>query len=217
MLVLFDVDGTLALTGSLDAEIYAQAFQAVFGVRLPTADWSEYRCPTDRGIAEEAARRLRLDPGVIPRFKRRFVADLRREVGRRGARPVAGAAGILDRLGKAGLAVALATGAWERSARVKLAAAGIGLGRRVLVGSDFHPSREEIIREARRRSRASEPAVYVGDGPWDVQAARAAGLPLVGVDPGRTGALRRAGVLQVVEDYRDFEGFLSALRAATVP
>ncbi len=217
MLVLFDVDGTLTATTVVDAEVYAREFNVVFGVALPTTDWGEYRSPTDRGIAEEAVRRLRLDPGCIPEFERRFVAELSRELGRRGAQPVAGAAGILDRLEMAGHAAALATGAWEQSARVKLSAAGIRLGQRVLVGSDFHPSREEIVREAWRRSGAMRPAVYVGDGPWDVRAARALGLPFVGVDSGGTGMLRGACVQQVVPDYQDLAAFISALQEATVP
>jgi len=214
MLVLFDVDGTLTATTAVDAEVYAQMFHMVFGVALPTMDWGEYRLPTDRGIAEEAVRRLRLDPGGIPEFERRFVAQMSCELGRRGAQPVAGAVGILDRLEMAGHAAALATGAWEQSARVKLSAAGIKLGQRVLIGSDFHPSREEIVREAWRRSGPMRPAVYVGDGLWDLRAARALGLPFVGVDSEGTGTLRGACVPHVVPDYQDHAAFISALHEA---
>jgi len=217
MLVLFDVDGTLTATTAVDAEVYAQVFHGVFGVALPTTDWGEYRFPTDRGIAEEAVRRLRLEPGLIPEFERRFVAELSRELGRRGAHPVAGAGDILDRLDMAGHAVALATGAWEQSARAKLAAAGIRIGQRVLVGSDFHPSREEIVREAWRRSGTIQSAVYVGDGLWDVRAARALVLPFVGVDSGGAGTLRGACVQHVVPNYLDHAAFIAALHEATVP
>ena len=217
MLVLFDVDGTLTATTSVDAEVYARVFDEVFGVALPTTDWGEYRCPTDRGIAEEAVRRLRLEPGGIPEFERRFISELGRELERRGARPVAGAASVLDLLEASNHAVALATGAWERSARLKLAAAGVRLGQRVLVGSDHHPCREDIIREARHRAGAARPAVYVGDAPWDARAARALDLPFVGIDPAGTGALRAAHVRQVVPDYQDREAFIAALHEATVP
>jgi phosphoglycolate phosphatase-like HAD superfamily hydrolase len=217
MLVVFDVDGTLTATGAVDAEVYAQAFGAVFGVVLPTTDWAEYSSPSDRGIAEEAVRRLRLDPRRIPEFEERFVAELRRALEHRGAEPVPGAVGVLDQLATAGHAVALATGAWQESARAKLAAAGIEIGNRVLVGSDFHTAREEIVQEATRRSRATERTVYVGDGLWDVRAARALRMPFIGVDSESTGALRRAGVRHVIGDYRDFAVFLSALCDATVP
>lgn len=60
---------------------------------------------------------------------------------------------------------------------------GVEIGNRVLVGSDFHPAREEVIREAKRRSGATEATVYVGDGLWDVRAARALGMPFVASIP----------------------------------
>ncbi len=217
MLVVFDVDGTLTATGTVDAEVYARSFQTVFGAELPSTNWADYVCPTDRGIAEEAARRLQLDSRRIQEFEGRFIAELYRELRVRGARPVPGATSVLDRLNDTGHVVALATGAWEQSARAKLAAARIEIGRRVLVGSDFHASRDEIVREALRRSGATGRAVYVGDGLWDLYAARAIGLPFVGVDPDRTGALQRAGVQHVVDDYQEFASFLQAASDAVVP
>ncbi len=217
MLVLFDVDGTLTATGAVDGEVYANCFEAVFGTALPTTNWAEYACPTDQGIADEAVRRLQLDPSRMTDFKQRFVADLRRELAVRGARPVPGATDILGRLATAGHAVALATGAWEQSARAKLAAAGVEIGERVLVGSDFDASREEILREARRRSGTTGCAVYVGDGLWDARAAEALDLPFVAVDHEGAGVLRLAGVRHVVRDYEDFGAFLRALRDAAAP
>jgi phosphoglycolate phosphatase-like HAD superfamily hydrolase len=218
MLVLFDVDGTLTATSAVDAEVYAQSFQAVFGVALPTTDWAAYACgATDRGIADEAVRQLKLDSRRTPEFERHFLGELSRELRRRGVRPVPGATSILKRLTGSGHAVAFATGAWEESAREKLAAASIDIGRHVLVGSAFAASREEIVREARRRSGATQRAVYVGDGLWDVDAARALHLPFVGVDPEQSGALRRAGIRHVVEDYQDFAAFLREASDAGIP
>jgi phosphoglycolate phosphatase-like HAD superfamily hydrolase len=217
MLVVFDVDGTLTATDDLDAEVYARSFEAVFGTPLPATSWSRYEFPTDRGVACEAVRLLELDASRIPELEERFVADLRSELRRRGARSIPGATGVLDRLTAAGHGAALATGAWERSARMKLAAAGLELHGRALVGSDFDPDRTQVIREAIRRSGEAARAVYVGDGLWDVRAARALGLPFVGVDHAKTGALREAGVRQVIGDYEDFEAFLRALGDAAVP
>src|SRR5918996_1172095 len=208
MLVLLDVDGTLTATKGVDGEVYARSFHTVFGVALPTTDWAAYACgATDRGIADEALRQLGLDSRRVAEFERHFLGELRRELRRRGAQPVPGARTILERLTMAGHTIALATGGWEESARAKVAAAAIDVGPYVLVGSGFAASREEILREARRRSGASERAVYVGDGRWDVQAARALHLPFIGVDAERTGVLRRAGIRHIVEDYLDLAGF----------
>ena len=71
--------------------------------------------------------------------------------------------------------------------------------------------------EATRRSRAAGRTVYVGDGPWDVRAARALGMPFIGVDAQSTGVLRHAGVRHVIGGYRDFAVFQSALCDAIVP
>jgi phosphoglycolate phosphatase-like HAD superfamily hydrolase len=93
----------------------------------------------------------------------------------------------------------------------------VDVAARVLVGSDHHPAREEIIREAWRRTGAAARAVYVGDGLWDLHAARALGIPFVGVDPERTGVLVAAGVRSVVAGYADPDAFLRTLREAAVP
>lgn len=214
MLVVFDVDGTLTETDALDAEVFAGCFEAVFGVPLPTTRWSDYASPTDAGIAGEAVRRLGLDGRRIPELDDRFVTELERRLRSSGARPIPGARGVFDGLAAAGHVAALATGALERSARLKLAAAGIAIGDRVLVGSDFHPERASILREAIRRTGWTGRAVYVGDAGWDVRAARELALPFVGVDPGGNQALRRAGVRHVVAGYAEVPAFLAALEGA---
>lgn len=217
MLALFDVDGTITETTEVDAELYARAFREVFGVALPSTDWAEYSHATDQGIAEEAVERAGLDPGRIPELRRRFVLDLRAVLSRRRALEVPGGAALLARLAAEGHAVAFATGAWEESARAKLSSAGIEVGGRVLVGSDLHVAREDIIREVLRQAPRADRAVYLGDGSWDVKAARALGMPFVGVDRRGSGALSSAGARVVLADYRDVEAALAALARASVP
>lgn len=217
MLVIFDVDGTLTATTAVDAEAYARTFRAVFGVPLPTTDWATYEHATDHGIADECVRRLGLDPARVPELEREFVSELRRVLSESGARAIPGAAAVLGWLNEAAHAIAIATGAWEEAARAKLAAAGIAVGDCVLVGSDANTAREEIVREAVRRSATAVRTVYVGDGAWDVQAARRLRLPFVGIDPSGAGALHREGVREVVRDYRDLGGFMRALEQAVVP
>ncbi|HTP28316.1 MAG TPA: HAD family hydrolase [Anaeromyxobacteraceae bacterium] len=218
MLVLFDVDGTLIQSTAIDADVYARTFAAVFGTELPSTEWGTYLCATDRGVAEEAVRTLGLDPALIPEFQQRFVAGLVLEAGTRGVEPVRGARDVPHRLGEAGHTVALATGAWERAARVKLRAARIPVEGHLLVGSDAHVAREEIIREALQRAGpAARRAVYVGDGVWDLRAARALRLPFVGVEPEGCGILRGAGAASVVRDFQRFPEFLRILEQAAPP
>jgi hypothetical protein len=88
-------------------------------------------------------------------------------------------AGICHRLfdlAQEGWSIALVTGAWGASARIKLATAGIPAGHIPLACSDDAQSRLELLRLAMARAGATssqgfEHVVSVGDGLWDLQAA----------------------------------------------
>ncbi len=53
-------------------------------------------------------------------------------------------------------------------------------------------------------------AAYFGDGPWDVRATAALGIPMVGIGR-RCRQLRDLGVRFAFRDYTDPDGILSAL------
>jgi len=217
MLVVFDIDGTLVRTCELDGALYARAFAETIGQPLPSLDWATYRRVTDRGIAEEALERLgrRGTSAILDALRRCFLAHLDAALADDGTRQVPGAAAILARLRADGHAVAFATGAWEASARMKLARARIAIGEAVLAACDDEPDRVAILRSVIARAGAGhDRVVYVGDGPWDAAAARARGLPFLGIDHDATGRLG-AAVHVVLRDYVDGDAFLRA--ALTVP
>ena len=125
---------------------------------------------------------------------------------------------MLDRLREDRHAVAFATGCWEASARLKLARSFIEVGHCSVVACDDEPDRVAILRSAMKRSAPDEgPVVYVGDGPWDVQAARHLRLPFVGIDHDDSGRLRGLGVGSILRDFRDYEAFLGAVARAVQP
>ena len=219
MLVVFDIDGTLTRTYDLDGALYARAFAETFGQPLPSLEWTTYRHVTDRGIAEEALARLglRASSGDVERFSRRFIESLDRALRPDAERQVAGAAAILDRLRLEGHTVAFATGAWAASARLKLSRSFIEIDRAVLATCDDEPDRLAILASAiERSSKARRPdrVVYVGDGPWDAAAARALGIPFIGIDHDVTGRLGSGAEPTVLRDFSDADAFLrAALRA----
>ncbi len=116
MLVLFDIDGTLTKSSEMDGEVFARAFKRVYGVPLPTTEWSDYAAATDQGISEEAVERLGRSADRIMELKNAFIAELTQEVARAGVAPVPGARLVLGRVLDHGHTVALASGAWEESA-----------------------------------------------------------------------------------------------------
>ena len=82
--------------------------------------------------------------------------------------------------------VALATGAWFRTAEFKLRAAGIDPTGLPIATSDDHHTRAGIVRTAIRRaeqrlghSNRFEAIVAVGDGSWDVTTAAEMGIPFI--------------------------------------
>lgn len=211
-LLVFDVDGTLTRTNGIDGRCYARALAEWLGAPVDT-EWSRYRLVTDPGIAAEAfERRHGRVPGAeeMAALRERFLSLLRAT--EEPVREVPGAAALLRELrGRADVATAIATGAWSDSAIWKLRRAGIAADGLAIATGDDALSREEILRIAMQRAEPFGRATYVGDGPWDVAASRAAGVAFVGVAcEGGAGRLWAAGASTVLPDLRHTERFLTA-------
>jgi hypothetical protein len=80
--------------------------------------------------------------------------------------------------------VAVATGGWEETARLKLAHVGIDATRLALASGSDASARTEIMRIAEGRAMRGEKfgrATYFGDGPWDQRATAAIGYDFVAI------------------------------------
>jgi phosphoglycolate phosphatase-like HAD superfamily hydrolase len=135
---------------------------------------------------------------------------------------ITGAVTAVDAARAAGWTITLATGAWERSARLKLAIAGFDHRRLPLATSNDAVARTDIMRIAVERAGVElarcERIVAVGDGSWDVRAAAELGWPLVAIAGGRRAErLRRCGADTILADYQDLPAFFDALDHASVP
>lgn len=213
-LVVFDVDGTLARSSRLDTRCYSRAVAEY--VRHPIdTDWSQYVHQTDSGILMEVLQGCGwgCSPWTTDRIKGRFL-DLLREAhtaDRSCCKEVAGAREILQALArKRDVQVAIATGAWADSARLKLHFAGIEVQGLPLASADDAPERSTILEKAIQRGAvafgcAPRTVTYVGDAPWDVAAARAARVQFVGVASGtkQRAALATAGAGTIISDFLD--------------
>ena len=157
--------------------------------------------------------------------KRRFVELLQAERDRDPAQfeSVAGARAFLEWLRAAGWGVALATGGWEASARLKLEAAGLDMDLPWAHADDAMP-REDIVGLAIRRASRRfgiehfEKVVSLGDGTWDLEVARRLGLAFVGVTAeSDADALRAAGAGHTLADYSDAAAAHAVLEASVTP
>jgi len=213
-LALFDIDGTLTASNEVDSECRAQAFLDIFGLPLNT-NWNAYEHVTDRGIAIQALREAR---GRVP-TEHELSLDRTRcveliEERMTSLDEIPGASAFIKELRTREWRIALCTGAWDDSARLKLARAGLPADL-PLASCDDDISREAILRRGiALAGSANDIIVSFGDGPWDVRAAATLGLPFIsiGKDAER---LRRSGVAEVFANYLDPGGVFAAIERFT--
>ena len=229
-LVVFDLDGTLTRTSHVDSECYAQALLEIAGIRDPRTDWSSYEHATDTGIVDEIFRERfgrspeemetrKICERMLQLFAARCAADGSEFL------EVPGAGSLLTRLLNEGTwGVALATGAWRRSAEFKIQHSRLPLGDLPSAFAEDGPSREGIVRAAIERALRHhgqarfERVVSVGDGLWDLITAQNLALPFIGVaEDGAAKVLRDNGASHVVGNYLDVEQCLRFLDQAHIP
>src|SRR4030095_10286072 len=229
-LAIFDVDGTLTETNAIDGICFVQAFADAHAIREINTNWIDYPYVTDSGIMFQIFHeRLGRPPddAELRSYKSCFrnLLETHRSKDSSLFAEVSGASCALTRLTQeTDCAVALATCCWRLSAGLKLKAAGIQTEHLPAAFAEDGLSREAILQTAVSRARllyeqnGFEKIVSVGDAQWDVQAARALGIPFVGIGNGdRERRLRRAGATHVLEGYSDYGQLIGCLKEAEVP
>jgi phosphoglycolate phosphatase-like HAD superfamily hydrolase len=224
-LVIFDIDGTLTQTMKTDEECFVRSLAEVCDFSDVDSDWSRYKHATDFGIFREIhkTRTGRLpSPNETSRFRQHFVALLARSSSEVAFAAVTGAPLLLSRLADSEEhRVALATGAWRDSARLKMASAGLCYDDYPAASSDDAFDRESIIRlsmqrAAERYGESFACTVYVGDGVWDARACRSVGIPFIGIGTrSRATRLSAEGAVCVFPDFSDVDLFLRSLYEIT--
>lgn len=221
-LVVFDVDGTLACTSKVDDECWQKAALDILGIDGISTDWGTYEHSTDEAIASELIRDHTdfFDViGKVHEVRDRF-RDLVLEAGKSDSdlfSAMPGAPALFSYLADAGWESAIATGGWELTARYKLSTAGVPHENiPAAFADDAHP-RSEIIQLAQRRAeektgKSFDHVVYVGDGVWDVCAARELEIGFVGCATfPRSRALEQAGAKCVLPCFSNPKLLLNAL------
>ena len=227
-LVMFDIDGTLTQTNAADTSCYVRAVCEVLKLEEIDCDWHKYQHVTDSGIALELIHRHNnrtTSSSELAQICDRFVDMLDQTFERDQSlcREVTGAGRVLEMLkAREDIVVALATGGWERSARLKLRRADIDVSGFAIATADDAIERDRIMQIARDRSCALcgsarfESITYVGDGLWDWQASQRMGIPFIGIGSNeRAERLRAAGAKWILPDYSRPYDFFSALAEAS--
>ena len=221
-LVLFDIDGTLVLTGGAGLRAMNRALAEVFG-HASGLDGIPVAGRTDWAILADAVRRFgrTLDGSLLEDLERRYVTNLAEEIdgpgqGRKGVMP--GIPEILERLERRDdVVLGLLTGNFEDGARVKLEHFDLWRYFRFGAFGGDAADRNALVPFAVERARAcglpeigDSDVLVVGDTPHDVTCAHAAGAIAVAVATGSSSVaeLRAAGADHVFADLSEVEAFL---------
>jgi len=224
-LLLFDIDGTLMLSGGAGFRAIDRVFEESHGIGRATRGIVPDG-KTDPMIFREVVDRHGLAGGghsvSLGRLRERYAQIMAEEMAASPARLMPGVEMLLERLNAdAGVALGLLTGNFEETARIKLRRFGLdrffGFG---AFGSDDGDRRllpAKAVERAERRLGAplglGPHVVIIGDTPRDVECALVNRATAVAVATGRysTAQLRDAGATVVFEDFSDTEAVVSTL------
>ena len=229
-LAIFDIDGTLTKTDSIDDVCFVQALADAHAITGISTDWAGYSHTTDSAITldifQEQFNRAPEEAELL-KFKSHFVRlleDYRVKDSTLFAE-ILGAASMLKRLNQEPeWKVAIASGGWRDSAILKLKVAGIEANNLPAAFADDGYSREEILQSAISKAESLYQQnrfariVSIGDGLWDVRTARNLKFLFLGIGIGDAERkLRRAGATHVLKDFEDYEKLIRCLMEAKVP
>ena len=224
-LVLFDIDGTLVLTGGAGGRAMTRAFQELFaiddafhGISMPGR--------TDAAILFDAAAAHGIPRGApdLARFPDVYLRYLALELVKPGPRKgvMPGVRELLETLSRqSDIVLSLLTGNYETAARLKLEYFDLW---RYFSGGAFGDATTDrnrlvakavaVVASCGGPSVSSSDIVVVGDTPLDVACAAASGAHCIAVATGShtAGDLRAAGADVVFDDLSDTSRVLAVLK-----
>ncbi len=213
--VLFDIDGTLLVTGGAGGAAWQRAFEQLHGVGADIAEHTDAGM-TDPEIAAIVFREVIGREGTQEERSKAIGCYLKHlpdtVAESEGYRVMPGIEELLDRLIDDGILLGLVTGNIEAAAHIKLARAR--LNRFFSFGGYGSDSadRTEVTKAALQRGAlvsggtlADGASIAVGDTPRDVKAGHGAGIKVVGVATGsyKIDQLKQAGADWAITQVSD--------------
>ena len=176
--VLFDLDGTIVDSGWMILASYRHATETILGRQIPD---DVLMARVGAGHLEEQMREFDADKAVeLAQASRDFYAPLHSEL-----EAFPGMLDLLQRLDGEGRQLGIVSA--KRGDIVQLAFDALGFGELmdVVVGSDEaprgKPHPDQILVALDRLGADPDATAYVGDAPFDIAAAKAAGVHAIGV------------------------------------
>jgi len=182
--VLFDLDGTLADTVDLIVASYEYALARVLDAELPPAELRSWIGRPLRAAVVDAFPDRAGDVEEVVRVYREWNLAHHDEM----IREIPGARELVTDLEAAGARLGVVTAKIAHTADLGLRATGLHLHIPVLAGAEqtarHKPDPDPLLHACGVLGVDPAGCVYVGDSVYDLQAARAAGMPAIGVSWG---------------------------------
>lgn len=221
-LVIFDIDGTLADTKQIDDDCFIRAFDTTFQIDIRHQKWEDLTNLTDWGITEEIIQRelkrnpteaeyVLMEANMIHNLQKAFKENINHFL------EITGAKTFFNHLrSTSNIRLGIATGAWEKSALIKLKAIGINPSNLPFSNSNHFKTREEITNHAIQQAKTNyldnfEEIIYFGDGIWDYKTCQNLGIRFIGIDVLQDGKLKEIGAPIIFQDYQNTNDILDII------
>ena len=188
-LFVFDIDGTLAGTNSVDSDCYKKAVISLLGDVHFRDTWSDYVNVTDEGILLEivADNKIEMSKEIKNSIKEKFFRLLKIEFNKKKPEEIPGGIAFLQNLKRSNIAFSFATGCWKDSALLKLKETGYSFNSSLVASSDDSIERKKIMVTSLEKAKKYykfkdiEKIYYFGDGIHDFEACEKLGWNFVGI------------------------------------
>lgn len=221
--VIFDIDGTLTNTKKVEDKCFMKAFEQTFGIDIWSQKWESLINVTDWGITEEIIQRewnRKPKKAEYELMISNFVSNLKVEITKDKLQfsEIPRAKDFFYELKEMNeFKLGVATGSWEKSAKLKLESIGITIDGICFSNSDYHKSREAITKDVieqltKRNKETPEQIIYFGDGVWDYKTCKNLGIEFIGIDIENDGKLSELGAKNVFRDYTRSELIMNELK-----
>lgn len=218
-LLVFDLDGTLVdtahdLIGALNAALASEGVPSVPEAMVGHLVGNGARVMIERGLAHH---KVAAGAAQIDRLIQFFLAHYADNVAV-ASRPYPGVVAALDRFAAAGWTFAICTNKHEALSRRLIAELGLSDRFRALTGGDTFsfkkPDPRHLLATISRAGGDADDAIMVGDSRSDIDAAKAAGVPVVGVTFGYTDTpVAKLAPNVVIDHFDELWDAVAAIRA----
>ena len=219
--IIFDIDGTLTNTKNVDDKCFIKAFEKIFDINIENQNWNELKNVTDWGITEEIVQKnLNRKPteqefeGMLNEFIGLLKFEKEKDISQ--FNEIYEAKNFFHYLkNKTEYKIGIATGAWEKSALLKLETIGIDVNGIAFSNSNKYKSREiitkDVINQLSDKFSKPDEIIYFGDGEWDFKTCQKLGIRFIGIDTNNNGKLKKLGVKNVFDNYIEKENILKEI------